>query len=318
MLATIVFGAIETGLIYSLVGLGVFIAFRLLNFPDLTADGCFPLGGALCGFCLYMGMNPWLSTLLALLAGALAGSITAFLYIRLRVMPFLSGIIMMVALYSVNFRILTLGPVLKQEILGFNDSDSLSLLVNKTLFSRFIARDFNDQYLMQPLIIFGFVILSWFLLNQFFLTQKGLALRATGSNPAMANAQGIPTGRLTIIGMAIANGLIALAGALFVQTQGRAEISSGIGTLIMGLSAIIIGEAIFPTKRIALMTLSVIVGSILYRFVIAMTFENHSIRPFGFNAKDLNFVTALVVIFAIVLPHKIRKWLYIIRGSQYD
>lgn len=318
MSATIVFGAIEIGLIYSLVALGVFISFRLLSFPDLSADGCFPLGGVLCGFCLCMGLNPWLSTLLAMLAGALAGTLTAFLYVRLRIMQFLSGIIMMVALYSINLRILNLGPILKHEIPSFDGPTGLSLLRNNTLFSRFIAQDFNDQYLIQPLIIFGFVLVCWFILNQFFLTQKGLALRATGSNPIMARAQGIATDRLMFIGMAIANSFIALAGALFVQTQGRVEISSGIGTLIMGLAAIIIGKALFPTKRIALMTLSVIVGAVLYRFVIAITFENYNIHPVGFSSEDLNFITAIFVMLALILPTKIKKWLHLVRGERYD
>lgn len=303
----IVFGALEIGLIYALVSLGVFISFRLLDFPDLTADGSFPLGGTVCGLCLYLGINPWCATLFGMLAGATAGMITAWLYIRLNIMQLLSSIIVMIALYSINLRILGLGPYLLGENTIFSGAPNLSLLQRPTIFSPFIADDYRDQYVIQPLIIFGFVVVFWFLLNQFFMTQKGLALRATGANPAMAKAQGIPTGRMIVLGMAISNALIALGGALFIQTQGSADISSGVGTIVIGLAAVILGESLFPTKRIGLITLSVIVGSILYRFFIAITLGNDALEAIGFGPEDLNLITAVLVTLALILPAKIKK-----------
>lgn len=304
----IAFGTLEIGLIYALVSLGVLISFRLLDFPDLTADASFPLGGAVCGLCLYLGINPWLATLYGTLAGAVAGMLTAWLYVRLNILQLLASIIVMIALYSINLRILGLGPYLMNESLRMAGSPNLPLLDTTTIFTPFIAADFSNQYYVQPLIILGFVIVAWLGLNLFLNTQKGLALRATGANPRMAKAQGIATNRMVILGMAISNALIALGGALFVQTQGNADISIGVGTIVIGLAAVIIGESLFPTKRLWMLTLAVILGSIIYRFFIAVALGNQALQRIGIGPEDLNLITAILVVLALVLPKKIKRW----------
>lgn len=300
-------GSIGIGLIYALVSLGVFISFRLLDFPDLTADASFPLGGAVCGLCIYVGIDPWIATLLGMLAGCLAGAMTGLLYVKLNILQLLSSIIVMIGLYSINLRILGIGPYVMGETPRLAGSPNLSLLDAKTIFSPFIAEDYSNQYIVQPLMILAFVVVFWVLLNLFLNTQKGLALRATGTNPRMAKSQGIPTGSITILGMAISNGLIALGGSLFVQTQGGADITIGVGTIVIGLASIIIGESIFPTKRIWAVMLAVIFGSILYRLFIAFALSNQFLQDIGVGTEDLNLITAILVVLALVLPKQLQK-----------
>ncbi|WP_392552812.1 ABC transporter permease [Orbus wheelerorum] len=302
-------GSLEIGLIYALVSLGVFISFRLLDFPDLTADGSFPLGGAICGLCLYTGVDPWIATLLGTLGGCIAGMITGWLYVKLNILQLLSSIIVMIGLYSINLRILGLGPYIMDETSRMAGSPNLSLLDAKTIFSPFINADYTNQYIVQPLMILGFVLVLWWLVNSFLNTQKGLALRATGTNARMAKAQGIPTGGITILGMAISNGLIALGGSLFVQTQGGADITIGVGTIVIGLASIIIGESVFPAKRMWVILLSVIIGSILYRLFIAIALGNELLQSIGIGTEDLNLITAILVVLALVLPKQLKKWL---------
>ena len=305
------------GLIYALVSLGVFISFRLLDFPDLTADASFPLGGAICGLCIYVGMDPWIATLLGMFAGCIAGAMTGILYVKLNILQLLSSIIVMIGLYSINLRILGIGPYIMEETPRLAGSPNLSLLDAKTIFSPFVAEDYSNQYIVLPLIILGFVILFWLLLNLFLNTKMGLALRATGTNQRMAKSQGIPTGGITILGMAISNGLIALGGSLFVQTQGGADITIGVGTIVIGLASIIIGESIFPTKRIWAVMLAVIFGSILYRLFIAFALSNEFLQEIGVGTEDLNLITAILVVLALVLPNHLKKRAKK-RGSKHD
>lgn len=300
-------GSIGIGLIYALVSLGVFISFRLLDFPDLTADASFPLGGAICGLCIYIGIDPWIATLLGMFAGCLAGAMTGILYVKLNILQLLSSIIVMIGLYSINLRILGVGPYIMDETSRMAGSPNLSLLDAKTIFSPFIAEDYSNQYIVQPLMALGFVIVFWALLNAFLNTQMGLALRATGTNQRMAKSQGIPTGRVTILGMAISNGLIALGGSLFVQTQGGADITIGVGTIVIGLASIIIGESLFPAKRIWAVMLAVIVGSILYRLFIAFALSNEFLQEIGVGTEDLNLITAILVVLALVVPKQLKK-----------
>lgn len=309
-------GSLEIGLIYALVSLGVFISFRLLDFPDLTADGSFPLGGAICGLCLYIGVNPWIATLWGTLGGCIAGMITGWLYVRLNILQLLSSIIVMIGLYSINLRILGLAPYLMDETIRMAGSPNLALLDTTTIFSPFINANYTNQYIVQPLIVFGFVILFWLLLNHFLNTEKGLALRATGTNARMAKSQGIPTGRMVILGMAISNGLIALGGSLFVQTQGGADITIGVGTIVIGLASIIIGESILPAKKMWVITLSVILGAILYRLFIAIALGNELLQSIGVGTEDLNLITAILVVLALVLPKQLKKWTNNKRGTS--
>ncbi|OCG10004.1 ABC transporter permease [Gilliamella sp. wkB178] len=310
-------GSLGIGLIYALVSLGVFISFRLLDFPDLTADASFPLGGAICGLCIYVGIDPWLATLLGMLAGCAAGAVTGLLYVKLNILQLLSSIIVMIGLYSINLRILGIGPYLMNETPRMAGSPNLPLLDAKTIFSPFIYEDYSNEYIVQPIIVLGFVIVFWLLLNLFLNTQMGLALRATGTNQRMARSQGIPTGSITILGMAISNGLIALGGSLFVQTQGGADITIGVGTIVIGLASIILGESIFPTKRIWAIMLSVIFGSILYRLFIAFALSNQFLQKIGVGTEDLNLITAILVVIALVLPKQLKKYSKK-RGCKHD
>lgn len=285
-------GAIEIGLIFSLVALGVFISFRLLRFPDLTVDGSFPLGGAVCAILISTGTNPWLATLAATAAGAAAGMVTGWLNVKLKIMDLLASILMMIALYSVNLRIMG-GP-------------NVPLINDPTLFTLLQPESLPD-YVARPLILAVIVLLAKLAMDWFFSTERGLAIRATGSNARMARAQGVNTGGMILLGMAVSNGLVGLGGALFVQTQGGSDISMGIGTIVIGLAAVIVGESLLPSRRIIYATLAVVLGAIVYRFFIAAALNSDFI---GLKAQDLNLVTAVLVTVAIVIPqlkHKLSK-----------
>ncbi|KAF1020446.1 MAG: hypothetical protein GAK30_02488 [Paracidovorax wautersii] len=282
------FGALEIGLIYSLVALGVLISFRLLRFPDLTVDGSFPLGGAVCAILISHGHDPYVATLAATLAGALAGTVTAWLNVKLRIMDLLASILMMIALYSINLRIM--------------GAPNVPLITEPTLFTH-LQPAWLDDYLARPLVLLVIVIAAKLLLDAFLATQTGLAIRATGSNGRMARAQGVNTGAMILLGMGISNALVALAGALFAQTQGGSDISMGIGTIVIGLAAVIVGESILPSRRLVLTTLAVILGAIAYRFFIALALNSEFI---GLKAQDLNLVTAVLVVIPLVLP-RLRK-----------
>ena len=283
------FGAIEIGLIFALVALGVYISFRLLRFPDLTVDGSFPLGGAVCAVLIAAGINPWLATLAATAAGAIAGTITGWLNVKLKIMDLLASILMMIALYSVNLRIMG-GP-------------NVPLINDPTIFNM-LQPEGVDDYIFRPLLLLLIVIAAKLLLDWFFATERGLAIRATGSNARMARAQGVNTGGMVLLGMAISNALVGLAGAMFVQTQGGSDISMGIGTIVIGLAAVIVGESILPSRKIVWATLAVVIGAIVYRFFIAAALNSEFI---GLKAQDLNLVTAVLVTIALVIPQLKRK-----------
>ncbi|EZQ15988.1 ABC transporter permease [Halopseudomonas bauzanensis] len=278
------FGALEVGLIFSLVALGVFISFRLLRFPDLTVDGSFPLGGAVCAVLIANGMDPFLATIIATLAGALAGMVTAVLNVHLKIMDLLASILMMIALYSINLRIM--------------GRPNIPLIMEPTMFS-ILQPQWLADYIARPLILVMVVIAAKLLLDAYFTTRQGLAIRATGSNPRMSRSQGVNTGAMVILGMAISNALVGLAGAMFVQTQGGADISMGIGTIVIGLAAVIIGESILPARRIFYLTLAVVIGAVIYRFFIALALNSDFI---GLQAQDLNLITAVLVVIALVIP----------------
>src|SRR5450830_1460789 len=274
-------GALEIGLIFSLVALGVLISFRILTFPDLTVDGSFPLGGAVAATMIAAGYNPFLATGVAILAGALAGFTTAWLNVRLKIMDLLASILMMIALYSINLRVM--------------GKPNVPLISEPTIFS-ILLPDWMPDYVERPLVLIVVVVLAKLLLDWFFSSEIGLAMRATGANARMA----------------LANALVALGGALFAQTQGGADISMGIGTIVIGLAAVIIGENILPARRLVWTTLAVILGAILYRFFIALALNSDFI---GLQAQDLNLVTAVLVMLALVLPMGKRKLKLLRKGA---
>lgn len=295
------FGALEVGLIYGLVALGVLISFRILNFPDLTADGSFPLGGAVCAVAIVAGINPWIATLLGTIAGAAAGFVTAWLHVSLKIMQLLASILVMIALYSVNLRIM--------------GAPNIPLIWEPTVLTPFINEDYSNQFWVKPLLILLFVIAAKLLLDLFFASRVGLATRATGANTRMSQAQGINTGKMTYLGMMISNALIALGGSLYVQTQGGADISIGVGTIVIGLAAVIIGETLITSKKMFWITFAVILGAILYRLFIALALHSGPLQNIGVGAQDLNFITATLVVIALVLP-QIKTKIKRVRGRR--
>lgn len=289
MSALAVSGALEVGLLFSLVALGVYLSFRVLNFPDLTVDGSFPLGAAATAVAIVNGMDPFLATGIGTLAGAGAGFAAAFLNVRLKILNLLSGILVMVALYSINLRVM--------------GRPNISLYGEATVFTPFEAMlDFGIWTKCVVLLVIA--ICMKFLVDWFLATQIGLAIRASGENPVMARAQSVNNGAMTMIGMTLSNGLVGLAGALFAQSQGLADVSLGIGTIVTGLAALIIGETLIGSTRVAWATLGCLIGAILYRFFIAAAL---SAGFLGIQAQDLNLVTAIVVAIAVVLSGARRK-----------
>jgi len=281
-------GALEIGLIFALVALGVLISFRMLRFPDLTVDGSFPLGGAVAATLISLRVDPFIATAAATLAGAAAGIITGWLNVKLKIMDLLASILMMIALYSINLRIM--------------GKPNVPLIMEPTVFTRLqpdALLPAMPDYVARALILLVVVALAKLLMDWFFSTQIGLAIRATGANPTMARAQGVKTDVMVLTGMAASNALVALAGALFAQSQGGADISMGVGTIVIGLAAVIIGESILPSRRLMVLTLAVVAGAVLYRFFIALALNADFI---GLQAQDLNLVTALLVTIALVLP----------------
>jgi putative ABC transport system permease protein len=291
-------GALEIGLIFGLVALGVFLSFRVINFPDLTVDGSFPLGGAVAAALIVAGANPFIATVAAIVAGALAGALTAWLNVRLRILQLLASILVMIALYSINLRIM--------------GKPNVALIDEPTVFTMF-AIDGLPEYWLKPLVLLVIVIASKLLLDLFFASEAGLAMRATGGNPRMARAQGVSTDRQTLAGLALSNALVALAGALFVQTQGGADISMGVGTIVIGLAAVIIGETLLPARSLVITTLACVLGAVLYRFFIAAALNTDFM---GLQAQDLNLVTAVLVALALLVPGYRRKLAGMLPGKR--
>lgn len=284
-----ILGAVELGLIFSLVALAVLISFRILNFPDLTVDGSFTTGGAVAAILIINGWNPFLATAAAAAAGAAAGFVTAWMTVRLNIMNLLASILTMIGLYSINLRIMG-----KPNVAVINDP---------TVFNLF-QPDGVPDYWLRPVAMVVFVVVAKLLLDGYLNSQQGLAMRATGTNARMARSVGVATGRSTLVGMALSNALAALAGAFFAQTQGGADVSMGFGTIVVGLAAVIIGETLLPARRMAWVTLSVIIGAVLYRFAVALALVSDFI---GIKAQDLSLVTAVLVAFALVLPNMRKK-----------
>jgi putative tryptophan/tyrosine transport system permease protein len=285
-------GAIELGLIYGLVALGVYLSFRILNFPDLTADGSFPLGGALAATLIVQGVPPVVATAIAFCGGGLAGICTAALNVQFKILNLLASILTMIALYSINLRIM--------------GKPNVSLLGEPTLLTPLQPLLKQVPIWGVPLVMLAIVLFIKFLMDWFFHTEIGLAMRATGANPDMARAQGINTNQMILVGMGLSNGLIALAGALFAQANGFADVTMGVGTIVFGLAAVIVGETLLlgqtwlPGKSIGRATIAALLGSILYRFVVAIALNT---KILGLQSQDLNLITAVLVGLALILPN---------------
>ncbi|MDR3602975.1 MAG: ABC transporter permease [Desulfosporosinus sp.] len=279
---TLMIGSAQLGLIYGMLALGIYISFRILNIPDLTADGSFTLGLSVSAVLTVAGY-PLLGILLAIIAGAAAGTVTGLLQTKLEIHPILAGILTMSSLYSINLYIL-------------GSRSNLSLIGSHTIFNQMAWLSLNNELMktLIPLIycFFCTVILIWF-----FKTHLGLCIRATGNNEDMVRASSINVNAMKITALALSNACIGLSGAVLAQYQGYADISSGIGIMVVGLASAIIGEAIFGRRSLTLGLLSAIFGSLLYRFIIAAALKS-SIFP----AYMLRVVSAVIVVIALSIP----------------
>lgn len=281
------FGALEIGLIYGLVALGVYLTFRVLDFPDLSVDGTFPMGAAVAAIAIMGGINPWVATGMAIVVSAAMGWVTAFLTVRCGILNLLASILTMIAAFSINIRIM--------------GRPNIALLGQETILTPF--ESWGEALYMRPLIVGVLVLLSAWLVVRLLNSDFGLGMRATGVNARMVAAQGASTGFYTYFCLAISNGFVGFAGALFAQTNSFADVTSGVGTIVVGLAAVILGQTIIPGKKIWVTILAVVVGSILYRLAVAFALSS---GMFGLEASDLNLVTAVLVALALILP-KIKR-----------
>lgn len=283
-LIAILHGSIEMGIIYAIMTLGVFISFRTLNMPDMTVDGSFVLGAAISAV-LCTGGYPVLGLIIAFVAGAGAGSITALLHTKLKIQPLLAGILMMLALYSINIKVM-------------GKKSNIPLNNKPTIFTPFEGTALEDNIYL--IICTGILLVLLISLFLFLRTRLGFVLRATGDNEDMVRALGVNTDTTKLIGLAIANGLTALSGAIIAQYQSFADVGMGIGMVTIGLASVIIGEviweAIFGIKSLLRRLLAVVLGAIIYRLVIALALE------IGMPATDLKLISAIIVASALSIP----------------
>lgn len=292
MLWSALVGTIEQGLIYGVMALGVYITFRILDFPDLTVDGSFPLGAAVAAKIIADGGNPLWGSLLAIVAGCLAGLVTGVLNTKLKISGLLAGILTMTGLYSVNLRIM--------------GRANIPLLRKPTLVSWFGERG------MAPWVLFLVVLLlTKIFLDVFLTTELGFALRATGDNEQMPRSCGVNTDNMKLLGLALSNGLVALSGALVAQYQGFADVGMGIGTVVAGLASVIIGQALVRFNGLAWATTGVIVGSIVYRVAIFGALR------LGLAPTDLKLITAILVVIALSGPSWRSIWEKLWRGKDH-
>lgn len=284
----IVKDAIELGLIWSLMALGIFISFRILNYADLTVEGSLTLGSAISISLILSGVNSFLALLISMVGGFLAGAITGLLHTKLKIPAILAGIISMTGLYSINLRVMGKAAI---------------YLGSESTIYTFLRSLINNQFIAKSLTSLIVVIILFFVLYWFFGTEIGMSLRATGMNPKMARAQGINTDIMIILGLAIANALVSLSGGLVAQSQRNANMDLGKGTIVIGLASIIIGEVIFGKRSFKNWLISVILGSVVFNAIIGIAIQ------FGMNPNDLKLIQAILIAIILSLPllQKIKK-----------
>ncbi|MGM9943395.1 MAG: ABC transporter permease [Lysinibacillus sp.] len=312
---TALFGSVEQGIIYAIMALGVYLTFRVLDFPDLTVDGSFVTGAATAAAMIVLGYNPIIATLVAIVAGFIAGCMTGLLHTKGKINPLLSGILMMIALYSINLRIM---GTTRENATGISN---VPLLTQDTLFSQFqnfwsslgIDTAINDMlrgmgFTTVPttygtiLIVLVITISIKFIADWFLKTEVGLAIRATGDNKRMIRSFSANTDSLIILGLGLSNAMVAFAGALIAQYSKFSDVQMGVGMIVTGLASVIIGEAIFGTKTIMRTTLAVVAGAIIYRIIYAL-----ALRIDFLDTGDMKLITAIIVILALVVPQIIDK-----------
>ncbi len=268
----LIINILEQGFIFAIMAIGVYVTYRILDFPDLSVDGTFALGAAVTAATLIKGVNPYVSLILAFVSGVMAGGITGILHVKLKITNLLSGILVMVGLYSINLRIM--------------GKANVPLFSQNTIFS-------ND---IPPVIIIAlFAILAKIVLDLFLKTKLGFILRATGDNPQMVTSLGIDIGTIKILGLMLSNGLVAVSGSMMAQYQRFSDVGMGTGIIVMGLASVILGEAIFRKTSWLLPTTTAILGSILYKGSISLALN------LGLPPTDLKLITCIIVIFALSL-----------------
>ena len=312
---TAIFGSVEQGFIYALMALGVYLTFRVLDFPDLTVDGSFVTGAGTAAAMIVLGYHPAIATLVAIFAGFLAGCMTGILHTKGKINPLLSGILMMIALYSINLRIM--GFTIENSV----GRPNIPLMNEGTIFSQFFSwwgslgiddtingflTSLGVQYVPKTwgtlVIVAILIVIIKFIFDWFLKTEVGLAIRATGDNKKMIRSFSANTDTLVILGLGISNALVAFSGALIAQYTKAADIGLGIGMIVIGLASVIIGEAIFGTKTIVRTTIAVITGAIIYRIVLTL-----ALRVEFLDAGDMKLITAFIVIVALILPQFFEK-----------
>lgn len=281
------FGALEQGFAYGLLVIGVYLTFRILDFPDLTVDGSLPLGAAVSAVAITAGYSPVLAIFMAACAGFMAGAVTGILNTKFKILHLLASILTMISLYSINLRIM--------------GRPNMTLLGQDTVVDWFIEMtgllpQYSTPLLFGIVCLIAVIVLIWFM-----HTELGLGFLATGDNMQMITSQGVNTDTVIICGVGLSNALAATSGAMIAQNQGAADVNMGVGTIIAGLASVIIGETIFGDKSISRALIAALLGSVLYRIAIALAL-GLKLGDFSFTPSDLNLITALLVIFALVMP----------------
>ena len=293
MIFDIILSGASQGLIWGLLALGFFISFRILDFADMTCEGSITLGGAITSLLIWKGVNVLIAMPIAFIAGAAAGAVTGILHTKLKIPPILSGILTMTALYSVNIHVMSFATgvdgTANLSLLKFRDSTVFVALKNV------LGINVRGSTLIIGAVTVALVIAT---LYWFFGTELGCSIRATGNNEKMCRAQGISTDLMKILGLSIANGLIALSGSLLSQYQSFADVKMGTGSIVIGLASIIIGEAIFvKAKNFAMKMTGIISGAVVYRIIVAIVIYS------GMPSDDLKVMTAAVVVIALTVTN---------------
>jgi putative ABC transport system permease protein len=295
-------GALTIGLILSLLAFGIFVSFRIFEFADITADGSITLGGAVAAVLIVAGVNPILATAAAFAAGALAGMTTAVLHTRFKINRLLSGILVMTALYSINLHVMGKSnlPLMAERTLGtMAESAAMRLVGAESLLLLGWEVGTRDLAALALALVVAVVVGS--ALYLFFRTDLGTAMQAAGDNAQMIRALGVNVDNMMVLGLAVSNGLIAVAGALLTQYQGFADVQMGIGMVVWGLASIIIGEALVGVRALGFVITGAVMGSVLFRLIVALALRG------GLDPNDLKLVTAVFVFVALVLPSYVQR-----------
>lgn len=287
---TLIISVFEQGMIYAVMALGMYITYKILDFPDMTVDGSFPLGASLSAVLISQGMNPYLTLLLSFAAGLVAGTITGLVHVKLKVRDILASIIMMTALYSVNLRIAG-----KANLPIYNCDNIYNNRVMDRIFAGVLA-PYKNLIIIAVIVLLVKCVLDWYL-----KTKSGYLLKAVGDNETLVTSMGIDKGKIKILGLAIANGLVSLGGSMFAQQQRFFDASMGVGTAVIGLASVIIGTALFGQISAFGFSISVILGSILYKGCVAAAIR------IGLQSTDLKLVTAVLFLLILVLSSRIEK-----------